>query len=494
MKNNGNSKKIWFGITLFLVILSMGVSIFFFHNFFRQNNAELIEAVPPESSFILQINNNEDFVNNTSQLLPYLNELLYMSALHGLEFFIDQITLKKPTIMLSGYSNGENVFLLLSANISESSFSTLLKNLHIDNRNFIPFDKSKIYTYGTHLKKFSFSFNNNVISISEDIELLKKSIVQHKHPRNLLSDKTFSQFYQLVSTNEKQNWLMIHNSRFFNLKKEFFSAAYQHISQSLSEIPNWSIFQIRFQDKEMILSGYMDYNHVFSKNLHADCTHEIISSPAHIVPLSSSFYSVLKQPVSSQTFLLNNDAASSFASPDFEIKEIVSFQLRKDTVTYQLTAFKIDTSLHRDFFISLDSTRKHEITTKKGDKIYFSSLNKWHTYSTISQKNIGLNYFTVYQDYYIFADTVLVLDYYLQQLKQQNFSQQTNYQFTKSNLPTSNSYEFCMIISDKNTDLYLPFSNKKWHSNTLRNLQLFAFSFAKPEKDLLPVNVYIKFR
>ena len=494
MKNNRNSKKIWFSISLFLVILTVGVGIFFYHNFFRQNNAQLIEAVPPESSFIFQINNNEDFIENATQLLPYLNELLYMSALPGFEFFIDQLTLEKPTIMLSAYSNGENTLLLLSASISKSSFSSFLKNLRIDHRNFIPFDKSKIYTYGTHLKKFSFSFNNNVISISEDIELLKKSIVQHKHPKNLLSDKVFSKFYQIVSKNEKQNWLIIHNSRFFDLKQGFFSDSYQRIPQSLSEIPDWSIFQIRFRDKEMILSGYMDYEHVFPNNLQIDFAHETTVLPAHIIPFGSSFYSVLKQPVSSQSFLLKNNSDSSLVMPDFGAKEIVRFQLYKDTTTYQFIAFKIDTSKHSDFFISNDSTRNNEITTKKGDKIYFSSLHHWQVYSTISRQNIGLNYFTIYQDYYIFADTTTTLEYFLQQIRQQSFAQNSNYQFVKSNLPSSNGYEFCMIIADKTMNAYPFFSDKKWHSNTIRNLQIFAFSLAKPEKNMLPVSIYIKFR
>jgi hypothetical protein len=494
MRKYGSGKKVWFGISLLLVMLIMAVGIFFYHNFFRQNNAQLIEAVPPESSFILQINNNEDFVRKSSQILPYMNELFYMSALPGFEFFIDQFALKKTTVMISGYFNGENTFLLLSANISESVFSDFLKRLRIDHRNFIPFDKSKIYTYGTHLKKFSFSFNNNVISISEDVELLKKSIVQHKHPRNLLSDKTFSRFYQIVSKNEKQNWLIIHNSRFFNLKKTFFSDAYQHICQSLSEIPDWSIFQIRFQDKEMILSGYMDCKYIFSKNLHVDFTRETTSSPAHIVPFSSSFYSVLKQPFTSLSFLLKNNPDSSFVIPDFEIEELIQFQLNRDTIRYQFIALKMDTNQHDDFFISTDNTRNNEITTQRGNKIYFSSLNGLHAHSVIFQKDIALKYFTHYQNYYIFADTAAALDCFLQQIRSQNFTQHPNYQFAKSNLPSYNGYEFCMLISDRGSNISPLFSDTKWHDNTVRNLQVFAFSFAKPEKNIAPVNVYIKFK
>ena len=489
-----NSKKIWFSISLFLVILTVGVGIFFYHNFFRQNNAQLIEAVPPESSFILQINNNDDFVGNTTQLLPYLNEVLYMSALPGFEFFIDQLTLQKPAIMLSGYSNGENPILLLSANISESVFSGFLKTLRIDHRNFIPFDKSKIYTYGTHLKKFFFSYNNHVISISEDIELLKKSIVQHKHPRNLLSDKAFSKFYNIVSKNEKQNWLIIHNSRFFNLKENLFSDHYQSIYQSLSEIPDWSIFQIRFHDKEMILSGYMDYKYKFSKDLFAEFTQETASIPAGIVPFSSSFYSALKQPVSSPVFLFQNNPDSSLLIPDFEVTEFVRFQLNRDSITCQFIAFKIDTSQNYDLFIATDSTRTHEMITKRGNKIYASSLNGFHTQAMISGQKIELNYFTTYQGYCIFADTDTHLEYFLQQINQQNFAKQPQYQFAKTNLPSSNSYEFCMIFREKEVDGFSLFSDNQRHNNTIKNLQVFAFSFAKAEKTLAPINIYIKFR
>ncbi len=490
MKNNGNSKKIWFVISLFLVIAFVAVAIFFYHNFFRQNNALLIETVPLESSFILQINNNDDFVKTSSQLLPYLNELLYTSALPGFEFFIDQLTLKKPTVMLSGYSNGDHAYLLLSVSITESSFSNLLKTLQIDQRNYIPFDKSKIYSYGTHLKKFSFSFNNNVLSISEDVELLKKSIVQHKHPRNLLSDKLFSQLYQIASKNEKQNWLFLHNKYFFELKKEFFSGTHQHLVAALSEIPSWSIFHIRFTDKELLLSGYMRAEYPFFQNLHTEATEQ--SSPATVVPFLSPFYTVLKQPVSSSSFIKKSED-STRSIPTFEANELLHFQLYRDTLSYHFIAMKTDSG-KREALISIDSTQNVELTTQKGEKIYRSSLSDVHIYSAISNQNIELNYFTVYQGYYVFSDTTTSLDYYLQQISQQNFTRQPYYSFAKSNLPSISSYEFCMIIPEKGASSITPFFNKELHNNTTRNLQVFAFSLASRQKDLVPINVYVKFR
>ncbi|MEG2070432.1 MAG: hypothetical protein RR034_03555, partial [Bacteroidales bacterium] len=85
-----DNRKSWIIISTIVGIIAIGTALFFYHSFFRQNNAKLIETIPSEAAFIFEINDNEEFTKTSSSLIPYLNPVFSLEALSGFEFFIDK--------------------------------------------------------------------------------------------------------------------------------------------------------------------------------------------------------------------------------------------------------------------------------------------------------------------------------------------------------------------------------------------------------------------
>lgn len=498
MKPHKDHRKIKAIIGIISVILLFGVGIFFYHNFFRQTNAKLIETIPTDASFIFQINDNDAFVKTSTSLLPYLTELFSMSALPGLEYLVDRFPVKKNEVMISCHSAGDAEALLLSVHIKESEFKTFLNDLRIDSRNYIPFDKVSIYTYGTHLKKFYFAYHNNIISVSEDIELLKKSITQLKHPRNLLTDKEFNSIYQLISKNEKRNFIILNHELYFGKGKAFFSEDHQYLSDQISKLSLWSAYQVRFTDKEIILAGYLMNSSLFFQKFAGE--YPVEENSINIIPFNSSFYVELKTPnpeAFQRFFDQNSSMELQQAATHFGRLNPLSttyFTLTKDTATYYYLACRIDTPLTKipEFFP--DSLPANHVTSYKRYAIYQTILTDFSPILSLFHQNVSMKYFTEYQGYYIFSDSTNTLEYYLSQVASNTFNNQPLSKFVKANLPSENNFEFSMIFPEKSNHLRQYLSPNVLVSNTYKGIQAFSYSFSATEGEFIPVNVYLRFK
>jgi len=348
MKKFTDNHKWWVIIGTALVIVAIGTGIFFYHNFFRQTNAKLIETVPPEVSFIFQINDNETFVKKSSTLLPYINELFATDAVAGFEYFVDKFPTKNPKIIISGHQTGDKTVLLFSTKIDERTFRELLSTLRIDPRNYISFDDAKIYTFGTHFKRFNFTYQNNIFSASEEIELLKKSMVQLRHPRNLLSNKDFMHLYKMVEKNEKQNWLILNSRQYFANIPDKLASQYKqnfNIDKSLS---SWSAYQIHLSDNELNLAGFsLDDGTFFQK---FDKQPAAKGTPSFLMPLNCNYYISFRIPNNAQfikKYSENNSAVSSTAINQYKAlnpSATYYFSLTDDSIAYHYLIAKVDTN------------------------------------------------------------------------------------------------------------------------------------------------------
>lgn len=498
MQPHKDHRKIKAIIGIISVILLFGVGIFFYHNFFRQTNAKLIETIPTDASFIFQINDNDAFVKTSTSLLPYLTELLSMSALPGLEYLVELFPVKKNEVMISCHTTGDGNALLLSAHIKESEFKTFLNDLRIDIRNSILFDKVNIYTYGTHLKKFYFAYHNNVISISEDIELLKKSITQLKHPRNFLTDKEFNLIYQLIAKNEKRNFILLNRERYFERGNMLLSEKHQYFSEPIAELSAWSAYQVRFSDREIILSGYMMNNSLFFQKFKGE--YPVEEYPEKIIPFNSFFYIDINtpNPEEFQHFFAQQSSeklkqeATHFAR--LNPLSTTYFTLTKDTAIHYYLACRIDTPLTMLPEIFPDSLPANHVTSYKQYKIYQTTLADFNSLFSQFHKNVSMNYFTEYQGYYIFSDAIKTLEYYLSQVTSNTFNSQPLYKFIKANLPSENNFEFSMIFPEKSNYLRQYLSPEALVSNTYTGIQAFSYSFSATDGKFIPVNVYFRFK
>ena len=221
---------IW--LTIAAVMLA-GVGVFFYYNFFRQSKSELIEAIPTDAAFIFALNDNDGFVSATREVTPYLNELFVMDALPAYETMRGKLPTGEYDLTVSGHASNEGVSVLFNMHADKAAFKRLLRALSIDPNNYISFEGSRIYTYGTNFKSMKFVYINHIISISPDVELLKRAIVQHAHPKDLLSDKQFKEMYNLTEKNRKQNWLIINPERYTPYLSSFLT---EDLSKKLSNL------------------------------------------------------------------------------------------------------------------------------------------------------------------------------------------------------------------------------------------------------------------
>lgn len=243
-------------ISLIAVVL-MGVGIFFYYTFFRQTPAALIGVVPNDAVFLFEIHDHDDFVQTTYKgIQPCLNELFAMDVLPAFETVSGKMDASDLPLIISGHASENGLSLLFNARADKHAFRKLLRSLSIDPANYTSYEQYKIYTYGTNYKSLKFVYFNHVLSVSDNIELLKKALMQHTHPKNLLSDKSFRKLIVVAEKNQKQNWLFVHNPVYFDFLSTWFNESVTSVLEKLKTLSEWSGYQLRVSQNEVFMSGY----------------------------------------------------------------------------------------------------------------------------------------------------------------------------------------------------------------------------------------------
>lgn len=494
MGNDDSSvRRNWAIISTFTVIICIIIGLYFYNNYFRQTNAQLIETVPTDAVYIFQIHDNSAFISDATPLLPYLTEIFKMSSFAGFEFFLDHLQSDKEEFIISGHQNGENTALLYSFKVSENIFKTLFSKLKLDPRNFLSFNNSKIYTFGTHYKRFHFTFRNGVFSISEDLDLLKKSILQLESMKNLLGNKSFHKIYEMVNKNKKQNWMIINNSSFFTSLHKIFKTEFHGFLSNISQDPSWSAYQIRFNDNEVSMMGYSTIDKDFAKLLESQKNCVTHFSP--ILPYNTNFYTTFNTPQPAHFFSkFKENKTYAVSLSNYQIllpKSSTYFSLNQDSLTYFYMAFQCDTNVTPlASLVSIDSV--NNMVLYNNTPIYTSKLTEVYPHLNKRYKSEKLAYFINYKNYYIFSNSQEGLQYYLKVAPNNNIESSPFYRFAKSNLPSENCFEFFLAAtSAKKWEKYL--QKESLNLNIAKNLKLISYSYSLPQDELIGVNVFIKF-
>jgi len=259
MNNRECRRNILTIMTTALIIL-FGGGIYLYYNFFRQVNAKLIETIPTDAAFLFQINDNETFTKSMKTIASNISPLFGLDAYPGCQFFLDQLPGKSNQVVFTGHNNGETFSILFACKINERAFQQLLFKIQIDKKNHTKFEQCKIYTHGTHLKRFVFTYHKGIFLASENVVLLKKAIAQLKNPKNLTNLKSFETLFNILEKNKKQNWLILNHNRYFSHFEPFFTTeTYTNLIQFASNV-SWAAYQVRFSKLELSLNGYLSIN------------------------------------------------------------------------------------------------------------------------------------------------------------------------------------------------------------------------------------------
>ena len=255
----------FFVVATMAAIIIFGGGLYLYYFFFRQMNAQLVETIPTDAAFVFQINDNETFLKTVKKIHPYITPLFELDAYPGCQFFVDQLPGKYNQVIFTGHAFEEKMSILFACKINERSFKQLLTKLQIDTKNCSKFEQCKIYTYGTHLKRFVFTYDKGVFLASENITLLKKSIVQLRNPRNLTTLKSFEALFQITEKNKKQNWLILNHKKYFSNFEPYLQEETNSLLDRFTTHTTWSAYQIRFSGLEMRMSGYLSINDNFDE-------------------------------------------------------------------------------------------------------------------------------------------------------------------------------------------------------------------------------------
>lgn len=420
-KKHKHNSKILSVIFAVLAILLIAGGIFIYYNLFRQNNATLIETVPTDAHFVMQVNDNEPFVKTATQLAPHLNELFSLHSFAGFQSFIDKISPKyrpqKVEIIISGHFLGDEEVLLYSTKMGESSFKKLLKTLKIDPRNCTTFENEKIYSYGTHFSKYFFVCHHNVFSASENLELLQKSILQHRQITNLTDNQAFSAVYQIVEKNDKQNWLFVHHDHFLARFVDRCPADLRALLQkTVGDV--WSAFQMSSTESELKLSGYVPDN----QGVTEQSTTDSVASALPILPTNTQYF-VTTRAATTTTF----------------------FVLPADTVSYRYFTLPVDSAATP--FTSLllpHHTADSVAATCKNFAIYQTNCA-----APALPLPLSPHFFLENGAHYIFSDSLAALQFYVNSLQSKRLDNAPNFHFVAKNLPSDFATEFVYFTDNQ---------------------------------------------
>lgn len=451
-----------------IAVLLIGVGILFYYSFFRQTKSELVEAVPTDALFLYEVNDNTSFAKDITPMLPYFNELFSMNALPAYETMHNALPESQYDITISGHSSENGTVLLFNTHIDKNAFRRLLKTLSIDPANCEKFEQQKIYTYGTNFQKLYFVYFNHILSISTNKDLLKKSVIQNLHPKNLLSVNEFKQLYDIAEKNKKQNWLFVNNT-YWNMLSEYFTSDVASKLQVIKNLSNWSAFQIRFSQNEILLSGYatLDDGKLGQlKEIKTDC-----DIPDNIMPYHTCWYHKL----------------------EFPDHDICHFALPGDsTILYPFMLVRHDT-LGQAFSPFINEQYAEDLKAAYPNGIYPVTDSITVPEGSMFDTN-RYTYFTVKGNAYVYATSPEAIAAFNRDFATNGpIDGNRYYKFSKSNTATNNILEYAYYNTQDKKPLASKLSEKGKKTNFGQNLLIFSLSVSDISDEYASVNLYLNF-
>lgn len=494
MKNYARESRPWLiWLTIFAVIAA-GIGAYFYYTLFRQAKSELIEAIPTDAAFIFALNDNDGFVSSTTMLTPYLNELFVMDALPAYETMRSKLPAGEYDLTVSGHTQGNTISLLFNMHADKAAFKRLLRALSIDPNNYTAFENNRIYTYGTNFKSMKFVYLNHIISFSPDIELLKRAIVQHAHPKNLLSDKQFKEVYQLTEKNRKQNWLIVNPSEYMAYLSSFLKEeSANKLSYGLKKA-GWTAFQLRFSGNEMHLSGYMLADNPDNGNfeLFVKKTGDGMTITNHY-PATTDWYTHLETP-NAKEFKSKKLFDDPQTLRDLAPSEIGYFSLLDDSTDYRYAILLPNGEKSAMEIFYNDAVRADSARATHPDGIFQTPQPLRPLLKAFAPDSA--TWFVEKDDALVFADSKEALKTYQNQIKTAGgLPQNRLYPFVDDAVASSSILNYVLFNDDASTFLSSRMSNKGKASLTGQNLRILSFSCETmdKEKGFLPVNLFLHF-
>lgn len=495
VKKSGRTGLIITSVTILVLLVAGG--IFAYTKYLKRNTAELISAVPADAAFVFQINDNEGFVRSIGPSKVNLNEVFSLDALAGFEYFADMgITNNdnRKKIVISGHYADSETALLFAVYMQKNAFLEILKNLKINPKDYVKYETRRIYTATTHFHEFKICYLNGIFLAAETQNLLE-SAIHHLAGKGCISQRPdFAPVNDIIHKNKKQNWLIINHSNFIESQSPKLDSLYHTAFGTIAELSDWSAYQIRFSDNEVIFSGYSTIREgsFFSEYAASDAD---LTMTDDLIPASISSYVCSSLPkthtLTLEEITIGEDSTRTVSS-DWQLEDVISFTIRRDTNQFHYMLLPADSATVEAENLYFSPAPK-EVSLYRGTPIVWCNAEDLATVYPQLHQNFETTYAICYRDHYILTESYAAARAYLDDVttgKVLAASQQ--YQFTKGNLPTGKGFELYYINISNQFNQYFTRSFLKKKPG-IANLKVFAFSFQKPVGDLLPNTVYLRF-
>lgn len=495
MSTYARESRAWIIWLTIIAVIFAGVGIFFYYTLFRQSKSELIEAIPTDASFIFALNDNDAFVTGSARLMPYLDELFVMDAMPAFETMRGKLPAGEYDLTVSGHYDDNNALkLLFNMHADKAAFKHLLRALSIDPNNHISFEGSRIYTYGTNFKSVKFVYVNHIISFSTDVDLLKRAIVQHAHPKNLLSDKQFKEMYRLSEKNRKQNWLIINPKKYTAHLSSYLNEEMSNQLSKCLENAGWTAFQLRLSGNEMHLSGYTLVENTDNEDFElqikkTDDEMEIVD----LYPASADCYTHLEIR-NVRDFNLKRLFDNRQTIQDLAPSEIGYFTLYGDSTKYHYTILLPNSEKSALEILYKDAAKADSARAAHPDGYYQTPQLPKPLLKVLAPDSAV--WFVETGDALVFADTKEALTVYQNSLKTAGpLTQNRLYPFVNEAVASSALLNFVIFNEENNTFWADHLSEKGKTSHFGKDLRIFSLSCDAVEENLhlVPVNLYLLF-
>jgi hypothetical protein len=487
-----------------IAVLLAGVGAYFFYNLFRQDKSELIEAIPSDAAYIFALNDNDAFLAGTTPLAHYLDELFVLDALPAYETMRKKLPAGDYDLTVSGHLQNDGVGVLFNTHADKAAFKRLLRALSIDPNNFNAFEGYRIYTYGTNFKSVKFAYVNHIISFSTDLELLKRAILQHAHPKNLLSDKQFKEMYDLSEKNRKQNWLIINPERFTPHLSSFLQERMARKLDKCLEKTGWTALQLRFSGKDMFLSGYAQQtdagNSGFLSLLGARTPNDD-ANIEHLFPSNVDWYIQSNNPEMWVRMIESNPLTSekeaSVVMACLPAKASGCFSLHNDTCSYTYCMVLLSDSSREDFlsaFYCNDTRKADSIRNAHKNGIYPIPHKMSPMAPNLAADSMG--WVMAWNNTLVFAPSLEAATLFTNNAKKNEvLTQNRYYPFVDDAVASSSSFNFVFFHNEASALWESNLSEKGKASHTGQDLRVLSLSCETVEKgnSLVPVNLFLHF-
>ena len=493
VKKSGRTGLIITSVVLLVLLVAGG--IFAYTKYLKRNTAELIAAVPSDAAFVFQINDNEGFVRSIGSCKANLNEVFSLDALAGFEYFADMGLANndnKKNIVISGHTTDGQTALLFAVYMQKTSFLEILRNLKINPKNYVKYETRRIYTATTHFHEFKICYLNGIFLAAETQPLLEQAIHNLAGSGCIISLPDFQPMNDIIHKNVKQNWLILNHANFVECQSPKLDSTYHAAFGTIAELSGWSAYQLRFNDNEVIFSGYSTISEgaFFSEYAASDAD---LTLPDNLIPASVSSYvcSTLPKTHELTTEIATEDSTYS-ATTQWQMEDIVCFLTRRDTNLFHYLLLPADSATVEAEAHYFSPAPKEESLYRGTPIVLCNAPDLTVLYPQLHQ-NFETTYAICYRDHYILTESYAAARAYLDDVTTGKvLASNQQYQFTKGNLPTGKGFELYYINNNNQFNQYFTRSFLKKKPG-ITNLKVFAFSFQKPVGDLLPNTVYVRF-